>query len=263
MRYKVILLDDEEEIRLLLRYLLEKSAHSLQILAEAGDGEEGLALCRKHRPHMVFADIRMPGLDGLALLAALKEELPNTQVILVSGYSLFSYAQEAIRHGACAYLLKPVEEEALEEAIRKAKTVIRERERQRRERSNLELAVKKLAAQSEESSREQVIYSSNEQMQRVLSYVHANFEKDLTLEEVAGLIYMTPAYFSTLFKREVGESFVAYINGLRMRQAAKLLREGALKATEIAQMTGFRDVSYFNRVFKKYFGHTPSEHKAP
>ena len=59
----------------------------------------------------------------------------------------------------------------------------------------------------------------------------------------------------------MGQSFVVYTNGLRMKKAGRLLCEGGLRAVEVSDMLGFRDVSYFNRVFKKYFGKSPLEYK--
>ena len=85
----------------------------------AVNGKDGLSAMREFRPDIVFVDMNMPVMDGASFLMKASQEFPDSQYIVVSGYDQFAYAQQAIRYGACEYLLKPVVEEELNTAIEK------------------------------------------------------------------------------------------------------------------------------------------------
>ena len=256
--FKAVIVDDEEDIRYLIRYLVEKSKHKVEIVGEANDALSGIALCKKLKPQILFADIRMPGMEGLEMIGRINQSLPDIQSIIISGYSYFSYAQEALYKGVAAYLLKPLEEELLEEALKKVHRILNIKQKERQYQKRMDIELKKLQNCFENPMD---VGRQKEPVQRALEYIKENYCRDITLEEVAGVVFMHPTYFSTLFKKEMGQSFVVYTNGLRMKKAGRLLCEGGLRAVEVSDMLGFRDVSYFNRVFKKYFGKSPLEYK--
>lgn len=118
MSIRVVIADDEKYVLVVLKSALAQVNPPVEIVGEAQDGLEALRLCRSEKPDLLITDICMPKKDGLDLLAALRDELPQLQVIILSGYDNFSYAQEAIHYGVAEYLLKPVDEGKLEEAIR-------------------------------------------------------------------------------------------------------------------------------------------------
>lgn len=261
--YKAIIVDDEEDIRYLLRHLLEKGVRDVTVAGEASNGDEGLALCRKLCPEIVLADIRMPGLDGLEMLGQIKKASPHTQVILISGYGYFSYAQRALEQGAAGYLLKPIEEEELYEVVERVKALVLAKRRERDNRARMQAELKKLQqGLHTEVLSEAAATVGHEQVRKALHYIHENYCTEITLERAADTIFMNAAYFSVLFKKETGKSFVSYVNDLRMKQAKQLMLAGKFKVAEIAHMTGFNDVGYFNRVFKKYYGRCPKEYQS-
>ncbi len=96
-------------------------------------------------------------------------------------------------------------------------------------------------------------------MERCLHYIHSNFGSELSLEELASKYYFNPSYFSTLFKKYTGMHFTDYITDLRLRNAHKLLLDSDRKIYIVAQEVGYRDVKYFNKIFKKRYGLTPDE----
>ena len=75
-------------------------------------------------------------------------------------------------------------------------------------------------------------------------------------------LHISPAYFSTLFKRKTGLSFTAYVNKVHMETAAALLRDAEEKTYLIAQETGYLDPNYFSYVFKRYHGVSPSKYRS-
>lgn len=116
---KVVIADDEKYVRLVLRDTLQRLEIPIEIVGEAQDGDEAYRLCCEREAELLITDIRMPAKDGLSLLEMVHETLPELSVIIYSGYDNFSYAQTAIHYGVEEYLLKPIDEVQLEEAIQK------------------------------------------------------------------------------------------------------------------------------------------------
>ena len=94
--YRVVLIDDENIIVEGLRRVIKWADYGCEVVGTASGAEEGAALIRKLQPHILFTDIRMPGADGLTMLAALRSEFPDMQVTVLTGYQDFSYAQQAM-----------------------------------------------------------------------------------------------------------------------------------------------------------------------
>ncbi len=105
---KVFLVEDESIMREGLRDGIPWEQYGYQFVGEASDGEMALPLIRKTRPDVLITDIKMPFMDGLALSQIVSAELPNTRIIILSGYDDFDYARQAISIGVEQYLLKPV-----------------------------------------------------------------------------------------------------------------------------------------------------------
>lgn len=118
--YRVLVVDDEKWIRRGLIQSINWEDFGLELAGEAENGDDAYTLALEVQPDLIFLDMRMPGMDGRALLGKLSGELPDVKVIVVSGYADFEYTQEAIRHRAFDYLLKPVRKEELNTVLEKA-----------------------------------------------------------------------------------------------------------------------------------------------
>lgn len=103
--------------------------------------------------------------------------------------------------------------------------------------------------------------SSSSLIDKAKEYIHHQYSRDITLEIVAQHVYLSPTYFSRMFKEEVGENFSNYVLNYRMDVARSLLKEGIYKANQVSVMVGFQDEKYFYKVFKKITGFTPSEYR--
>ena len=113
---RIVLADDHALVRAGVRSLLA-SIPGVEVVAEAGDGHEALALVEKWRPRLVLMDIAMPGLNGLEATARLAKSHPETAVIMLSMHAAEEYALQALRAGAAGYLLKDADLSELELAI--------------------------------------------------------------------------------------------------------------------------------------------------
>ena len=107
--FRVIIADDENRIVKMLAASIPWTKLGLSVASFASDGMEALRLAEEKKADIIITDIRMPGLNGLELCEKLHEANPNIQIILISGYADFSYAQRAIQLGVLGYCLKPVD----------------------------------------------------------------------------------------------------------------------------------------------------------
>lgn len=96
---------------------------------------------------------------------------------------------------------------------------------------------------------------------KTVQYVRKNYSKKITLEEVASSVYLSPSYFSKVFKQEMGCNFNTYLNTVRIEKGKELLLNGNLRLVDIAYAVGFEDQSYFTKVFKKLTGVAPCKFK--
>ncbi|SEO52636.1 two-component system, response regulator YesN [Amphibacillus marinus] len=122
--YKVLLIDDEPIIREGMRHVIEWETYNFSVIADCANGRDGLHAIRTHNPELVFVDIRMPGMSGIELIQQAKQEGYQGRFVVLSGYSSFSYAREAIKLGIHSYLLKPIDEDELIEILREIKVQI-------------------------------------------------------------------------------------------------------------------------------------------
>ncbi|MCI9155555.1 MAG: helix-turn-helix domain-containing protein, partial [Lawsonibacter sp.] len=100
-------------------------------------------------------------------------------------------------------------------------------------------------------------------VEQAKEYIAGHYtDEQLSVESLCAHIHLSPTYFSTLFKREVGLSFTAYVTQVRMDEAARLLRETDEKTYRIAEKTGYSDPNYFSYVFKRRYGVSPSKFRA-
>ncbi len=106
--FKVFLVEDEIVVREGIRKNIPWEQYGFVYTGDASDGELALPMIRQVQPDLLITDIKMPFMDGLALIELVRKELPRTKIVIVSGYDDFSYAQQAIRMGVEQYLLKPV-----------------------------------------------------------------------------------------------------------------------------------------------------------
>lgn len=237
---KVLLVEDENLIRRGLLYKVDWVQVNCAIAGEAATGEEGLEKIRALHPDIVITDIRMPDMDGLEMLRLGRQECRFSAVIL-SGYSEFAYAREAIHLGVVEYLLKPVDIGELKSCLLR---IGREQVPQ--------APVPETLPEAEPSA------AKNKYVAIMLTYIREHYAEPISLTDLSQELNISCTHLNAKFKEEMGDTFHSFLNRYRIRRAMELQNEGKYKLLEIAEMVGFSDYKYFNRVFKKHTGFSPN-----
>lgn len=244
--YRVVLVDDERLIVRGLSSVVPWAELGCEVAGTAYDGQGGLELIRSQKPDIVLTDIRMPNMDGLTMLAALRSEFPRIQTSVLTAYRDFDYARQALTLGVCRYLLKPSNLEELKEAVR---TMV----------ARLDVVLPEPKAEGEE---ETVRAAGNHLVRAALAYMKEHCsEQHLSLGEVADHVYVSQWHLSKLLNRETGQSFFDLLGSLRIGRAKELLADPSKRILDVAEATGFSDVAHFSRSFKRIAGCTPGEYR--
>ena len=247
--YRVALIDDEHIIVEGLRRVLPWEKMGCSVVGTASDGISGLALIREKTPDILFTDIRMPNMDGLTMLAAVRSEFPRMQVSVLTAFRDFDYAQRAMHLGACRYLLKPSKMDELNEAVHE---MIRRLDAFPRE------------LQQEEEKRESETTGSEASsfvVRAALSYMQSHCTEKLSLGDVADHVYVSQWHLSKLINKHTGQSFFDLLGSMRIERAKELLADPAMRVHDVAEQTGFADVAHFSKSFKRLVGKTPGEYR--
>lgn len=120
--YKIMLVDDEEEVRTAIIKKMNWEENGFIVVGDAENGQDALEKIETLEPNVIITDIKMPYMDGLELTESIRKKYPSIKVIIFSGFDDFSYAKEAIRLGVTEYILKPVNVDELTEILQKVRT---------------------------------------------------------------------------------------------------------------------------------------------
>lgn len=249
---RVLIADDERLEREALADLVIRRFEHEAVIQTAENGRRAADTAILWEADLILMDIEMPGINGLDAARAVLEQRPECKVIFVTAYSLFQYAHEAMHLGACDYLLKPVDPDEAEAAIRRA---IRQIEAGRKLAELAPVAPEPAADTAEAEDRNALV------MAHVRRYMEDNYMFDLSLDSVSEILHISPAYLSAQFKKYQKMNFLDCLTELRINAAKQLLTDPLRSAAEVASMVGYEDASYFARAFKKRTGMTPTQYR--
>ena len=124
--YKTVIIDDEPIIRKGIKSVLNWEQLGCTICGEASDGQQGVQLIERLRPDIIITDIKMPQMDGLTMVRSIRQVVPNSRIIILTGYRDFDYAYQAIKLEAFDFILKPTRIEQLYDVVRRAVQSLKE-----------------------------------------------------------------------------------------------------------------------------------------
>ncbi len=238
----VLIVDDESYMVTYIAGLVDWNLYGFDRVLTANGGSLARDLIRDHRPELLVTDIRMPKVSGLDLCRYIEENGLGTKVIILSGYSDFAYAKQALYYGVSDYLVKPVLREDFVETLERVLQKYLEREKAGGRQTG------------RPGDREGIIAY-------LKSYIGENYATDLSLETLGEVAHLHPAYLSKIFKELVGVNVSGYITDVRMQKAAKLLEETDCKVQEVMIQVGYQKSQHFAKLFKEKYGVTPKEYR--
>lgn len=244
--YKVVVVEDEKLVRSGIVHGTNWSQINCMVAGEAADGEEGIEAAKKYHPDVIITDVCMPKMDGIEMVRQLREEGIEAVVIFLTAYDEFRYAQQAVRLGAADYLLKPFEDGALEETV-----------------AGILAKNKKDAAEMTDVN--ELILTKGDKSKYIMdaiAYIDENYANPkISVKTAAESLGISEGHLSHLFRKETDFTFLSYLTQCRVRMAKKLLKDYRYKVYEVAELVGYRDITYFSVIFKKAVGVSPSEYQ--
>ena len=274
--YKVVIVDDEPVIVEGLTRSIKWEKYNCEVVATASSGEEGMALFEKMRPDIVFSDIRMPHMDGLSMIAAVRSQYPDMEISILTGFQDFEYARQAIRLGVTRFLVKPSKMDELQEAVEsmvqnlQAKGIMPDKTQSADKKETKVTAEKANAEDAEEISADTETHTTEEPenneassflVNNALKYMEEHYREKLKLQDVADQVYVSQWHLSKLLNRYKEQSFSDILNNIRIEKAKELLKDPSLRIGDIADMVGFLDMAHFSRVFKRQTGLSANEYR--
>lgn len=217
---RAIICDDEPATYKIIKKLLKKANIPLEIIGTAENGNEALDLIKKENPDIIFMDVCMPYMNGFEVMS----QIECKKVIVITAYSSFENAQQALRLGAQDILLKPFDVDQFSASISRV------------------IGWK---------------FTPNETINSVLEYIHKHYNEKIELATFAKLCFCTESHFARLFKKYMGVSTMMYIHNVRINKAVELLKQGEA-IPDVCEKVGYNNLNSFYKYFKQFTNDTPS-----
>lgn len=247
-RYKILVVEDNRDI---LSYIRRHLSPSYQILT-AGDGQEALEIVKEELPDMIVSDIMMPGMSGLELCKAIKNDIRLCHIlfVLLTARSMSMQIEEGFEAGADEYIVKPFRMSLLQSRIR---NLFANREQLKG------IFSKKFSL---ENLGIEVTSTDETFVKRYIEIVRHNFTNpNLDVNFICQEMGMSRANFYKKLHTVTDLSPMDMVRNIRLESAAQLLRESQLTISEITTRVGFNSNSYFSSCFKALYGVSPKSYQ--
>ncbi|MDR3173815.1 MAG: response regulator [Treponema sp.] len=250
--YKVVFVDDEPWVIIDMLHSIPWERLGFEVAGHYNKAREAKEIIVQTKPHLVFVDINMPVMDGFELIRRCREEGCGASFVILSGYSDFEFAKQAIREEVLDYCLKPVDPAAM------IKTLDYIRLRLGDQTSGKTAAAEKSGGLPEDTP---YVPEKEKRFNRILAYIKSHYNTKLSLRELSEQFFLDRNYICSLFKKFTGSTFSNYLVNLRIEKSKELLRATNMPLQLIAEKTGFMDAYYFSRVFKSSSGMPPHKYR--
>ncbi|MDO4594512.1 MAG: response regulator [Tissierellia bacterium] len=245
---KALIVEDEELIRQKLMFFPDFESLGIKVVETASNGLEGVKLIKKHNPDIVITDIKMPIKDGLSMIEDTLDY--DYAAIIVSGFDEFEYAKKALKFGVTDYLLKPVDIDELNEALKQSKNIYEMKRLYQNDISRIE--VLKENVHNTKKSDEAIL---------MIDYIKRNFGEKISIKDLETKLNYSESMLNKKFKQYTDMTFNEYLNRYRIKKAIDYMKSSDLIILDIAYLTGFSNPKYFSKVFKKYIGISPGKYQ--
>jgi YesN/AraC family two-component response regulator len=245
--YHLIVIEDNDELR---EFLVEMLG-GLYKVKGAENGISGWELILKSSPDLIISDVMMPGMDGIELCRKVKTDVRTSHipVILLTARTAITFKYEGLETGADEYITKPFHVEYLSLKI---KNLLYQRE-----------MIKRKYLKESITDPELITLTSVDEklLKKVIDYIHSHMDQgDLTIESISGHLGISRIHFYRKIKSIAGVTPQEFLKSVRLKYAATLLSQRKLRISEVAYMCGYKDLAYFSKSFKEFYGLSPSRY---
>jgi signal transduction histidine kinase/ligand-binding sensor domain-containing protein/CheY-like chemotaxis protein len=243
----ILVVDDNKDIR---KYLKDNLGDIYQII-EASDGAVGLEKAIKYLPALVICDVMMPVMDGYELCAKLKTDIRTCHipVIILTAKATAEDQLESIETGADVYISKPFDIQLL--GTHANQLIITREQLKMLYRRELTLRPSDIIV---ESTDEKLI-------NRIIKVMSDNISNsDFGVEDLGREVGMSRTHLYRKLKQLTNLTAIEFVRNMRLQRAAQLFRQNKKYVAEVAYMSGFKELSYFRKIFKEFYGISPQEY---
>jgi two-component system response regulator YesN len=231
MAYQILIVDDDTDFREELRDCLDGYT-----VIDAANGLDALSILKKPNAiDLVILDAVMPLISGTEVLREIKKINPSLGIIMLTGQSSKDIAIDALKGRADDFIEKPINVSKFLETVRST-----------------------IAFKATNGASSHGIHSKIEQAKQ---FMERNFDKKVTLGDVAGQLNLSPKYFSRIFKEINGQGFNEYRLVIKIMHACELLNKSELTVTQIASRLGYQNLESFIRMFEKIMKSSPTQYR--
>jgi len=257
---KVIVIEDERILRMGLVMTTNWGAYGCEVIGETEDGIEGYSMIRRLQPDIVITDIRMPGMNGIEMMKELKHAgLSDTEFIIITGFSDFSYAKAAVDLGAQGFILKPIDDAEFDGVLAKTIEAVRRKKKYDQVMRNKPT---QMAEFYDRSPAFENASGNDRYLKAAIDFIGEHINHNFTIKDIADHLHISESYLTKLFKNKTSFTFLEYCTNYRVKRAAELLTKKDVKVYEVAGKVGYQDSRYFSTIFKKWMGLTPTEFRS-
>ena len=251
--YSLLLVEDEKNILYGMKNVLACTLNRLSEVLTAENGKEALDVIEMAHPDMIITDLRMPEMDGIALVKEIRARQYTMPIIVLTAIADFQAIKSLIPYGIQNYILKPF---SVEDILKETQAAV-----QKLDEAEKVEQVKKLMTEHPELLDQQEYHGKSELVFQAQTYIQTYIKEHLkegtTLASLAEYLHVSKSYLSTLFKQEAGMTVMEYITCARMKEAKRLLLHTDMRVCEIYEEIGYQSDKYFIAVFKSIEGITP------
>lgn len=246
---RILIADDEPIERTIIERMIKKNFPENVEIVTAINGREAVKFYKEKQCQIALLDIEMPGINGLDAADAIRKYDKNAVIIFITAFDEFDYAKRAIHVHALEYLLKPVAEEELAANLEEAIWLTQKTEKR----------IPVFKADLQENHHENI--KMNAVAENIRDFIAKHYKEDISLQDVAGSLNYSDAYFCKIFKQCFDKSFLVFLTEYRVEKAKGLLADMSINIKDVSTEVGYRDSNYFARVFKRSAGITPTEYR--
>lgn len=247
--YRLLVVDDEKDIRENIRYLLDWDSYGIRQIETAATYEEAVNKALDFKPHIILMDVNLGGGRwGFELVERLKSAGLKAVCGMISGYDDFGYMQKSMQASARDYLLKPIDRKELEQFVERA--IVEELKGKLPERQMSQPDVDPVL---------EIEYGKLSKItNKIILIVKSDYKSSLSLVGIGEMFCMSSKYIGRIFLQDTGIKFSEYLMAYRMIQAKQLIETTGDKIAVIAGRVGYTQLNNFYVHFKEYYGISPT-----